>query len=119
MAHEYVSVEQAAQYLDTYHMTIRRYLRQGKLVGKKHPVSGHWLVSLESLRALALRIAWAESVPILAFTSEVDYLRSLPAEDPPAGGVTEYWYPSMESNTMDIQNQKEDTDEICTSLRIL
>jgi hypothetical protein len=103
MKNEYVSVDQAAQYLDTYHMTIRRYLHQGKLVGKKHPVSGHWRVSLDSLRALALRIAWAEPVPILAFTSEVDYLASLPPEEPPAGeaggldGVTEYWFPSGSS----------------------
>jgi hypothetical protein len=100
MQSEYVSVEQAAQYLDTYHGTIRRYLRQEKLVGKKHPVSGHWLVSRDSLQALALRLAWEESVPILSFASESDYLRSLQAEEPPAGGagglsgVTEYWYPS-------------------------
>jgi hypothetical protein len=100
MKSEYVTVEQAAQYLDTYHGTIRRYLRQEKLVGKKHPVSGHWRVSRESLRALALRIAWAEPLPVLAFNSESDYLKSLQTEDPPAGeaggwgGVTEYWFPS-------------------------
>jgi excisionase family DNA binding protein len=99
MKSEYVTVEQAAQYLDTYHMTIRRYLHQGKLVGKKHPVNGHWRVDLESVHALALRIARAEPLPVLCFASESDYLASLQAEEPPAGeagglsGVTEYWFP--------------------------
>jgi hypothetical protein len=99
MKNEYVSVEQAAIYLGAARETIRRYLRRGELVGKKPPVCKYWLVSWESLQALALRIAWAESVPMLAFASEIDYLKSLQGEDPPAGeaggmeGVTEYWFP--------------------------
>jgi hypothetical protein len=100
MKGEYITVMQAAQYLDASPSTIRRYLRQGKLSGKKHPVVGYWTVGLDSLQALALRLGWVERLPVLTFASEIDYLRSLPAEEPPAGeaggleGVTEYWFPS-------------------------
>lgn len=45
----WVSVADAADNLGCDKETIRRYLRDGKLIGKKNPFTGVWRISASSL----------------------------------------------------------------------
>ena len=49
---EWVTTGQAAKLLQCPDRTVRRYVHNGKIISKQHPITGRWKVSVASIQAI-------------------------------------------------------------------